>query len=48
MAVKNDIGLKRYEISRDLGVTKLLDQVSSWIHLSINSLNHIDKFFFDG
>lgn len=36
MAVKNDIGLNKYEIKSDFGVTKLLDQAYNWLHLSIS------------
>lgn len=33
MAVKKDMGLNKYEINNDLGVTKLLDQAYSCAHL---------------
>lgn len=48
IAVKNDIGLNKCEIRSDLGVISVDDQFYSCAHLSINSLNHIDRFFLEG
>lgn len=48
MAVKYDIGLNKYEMHRDFGVSRSLDHFYSWAHLSKSSLNHRVKFFLEG
>ena len=47
IAVKKDIGLKRYEMLKLKGVIKSLDQLISYVFLSIISWNHIIMGFLE-
>ena len=48
MAVRKLMGLKRWLMQRVQGVTNSALHLSSWAHLSINSLNHRPRFFLLG
>lgn len=47
IAVKNDIGLKRYEMHSDKGVIISVVQAVSWFVLSIKSANHAASPFLE-